>query len=112
MHELRGASPYFGRHLRPWYYEAGQRRLFNSWSLAHLAWGVAAYWVFQQYWPGITLHMAYELLEDVISPRPPGGRDPSFINHLGDTIAFIAGQLLAAWLLRLEPPLVHRGGGW
>lgn len=80
---------------RPWYYEAGQGQLFNEWTPAHFAWGIAAWIVFGRLWPGLTLHTAYELLEDFL--YPPEGRDRSVVNNLGDTIAFLAGQLLTAW---------------
>ena len=85
-----------GELARPWYYERGQGRLLNEWSLVHFAWGVAAQLFFRQWWPGLALHTAYELLEDYVYPYE--GRDRSLTNNVGDTIAFLAGQLLAAWL--------------
>ncbi len=81
---------------RPWYYESGQGRLFNEWTVVHFAWGIAAQIVFGRLWPGLALHTAYELLEDYVYPYE--GRDRSFTNNIGDTIAFVAGQLLAAWV--------------
>lgn len=84
---------------RAWYYEGGQGRVFNAWSLSHVAWGVAAYPAFgRRYWPGLVLHTAYELVEDRIYPRK--GRDRSMANHVGDTIAFVGGQFVGAWLFK------------
>lgn len=77
---------------RPWYYESGQGHLFNEWSLAHFAWGVAAQLVFGRMLPGLALHTIYEISEDYIYPYE--GRDRSFTNNIGDTLSFAAGQVL------------------
>jgi hypothetical protein len=82
---------------RAWYWEHGQGRVFNVWSLAHVGSGVASFIAWRSYLPGIVLHTAYELMEDRIYPYH--GRDRSMANHIGDTVAFVAGQLAGAWLV-------------
>ncbi len=78
--------------MQPWYHESGQGNLFNEWTPAHIAWGVVAQLVLGHMLAGLALHTAYELAEDRIYPRE--GRDRSLTNNVGDTIAFVAGQLL------------------
>ena len=78
---------------RPWYYEGGQGNLFNEWSLSHFVWGIVAQAAFGSMLPGLAIHTAYELAEGDIYPR--AGRDRSMVNHAGDTLAFVAGQLIA-----------------
>jgi hypothetical protein len=90
--ELDGA-----RDARAWYWESGQGRVFNAWSLAHVGSGALSYLAWRRYLPGIVLHTAYELMEDRIYPFH--GRDRSMENHIGDTLAFVAGQFAGAWLV-------------
>ena len=79
-----------------WYRESGQGRLFNEWTIAHVLWGVAASRVLGGMLPGLALHTAYEVSEDYILPYE--GRDRSLTNNVGDTLGFVAGQLLGKLL--------------
>lgn len=78
---------------QPWYHEHAGPSLFNSWSWTHFAWGMAARKYGTEYgigfWFALLLHTFYELVEGRLFPIQH--RDPSMLNHVGDTIAFAAG---------------------
>lgn len=78
----------------PWYFEKTGPAFFNEWSLAHVAWGAVFQLVFpKRYVTGLVVHTIYESIEGYIFPA--GFRDVSMRNHVGDTIAFAAGMLIA-----------------
>lgn len=79
--------------VKPWYYETPGSRVFNEWTITHVAWGVL--------WgavkpgalvSGILFHTTYELIEGYIFAIED--RDTSMRNHIGDTLAFLAGALI------------------
>lgn len=69
--------------------------MFNEWTIAHVASGVL--WGMMKpgaMLTGVAAHTAYEMVEGNIFPRDD--RDVSMRNHLGDTLAFVAGMLLGS----------------
>lgn len=74
---------------RPWYHEQAGPQLFNEWTWTHFAWGAvsarAVDWT-----TAVALHTLYELVEGALFPR--AHRDVSAKNHVGDTLAFLAGR--------------------
>jgi hypothetical protein len=79
--------------LTPWYYEKPGPALFNAWSFPHLVTGLLAS-RYVDYPVGLLGHTIYESVEtDFKIARQE--RDTSFLNHVGDTIAFTAGFFLA-----------------
>jgi hypothetical protein len=78
---------------KPWYFEDPTPRLFNEWSLVHLATG----FIYGQIRPNdylgaLLVHTAYEVVEGQIFPVAM--RDTSMRNHIGDTVA-MAGNWFA-----------------
>lgn len=76
---------------RPWYFEKTGPAFFNEWSLTHVGGGA----LFQLLFPdrkvaGLVLHTIYEAIEGYIFPA--AFRDVSMRNHVGDTLAFVAGM--------------------
>lgn len=78
---------------KPWYYESGQGNYFNEWTPVHLVAGIAGRLLLGDIVAPLVLHTLYELVESEIYPYE--GRDRSMQNHIGDTAAFVAGELLA-----------------
>jgi hypothetical protein len=82
--------------------EVGQGRLLNAWSLVHFATGVLSWTVFHNQLLGLAGHTAYEMVEGGLFPS--AHRDRSMTNHVGDTLAFLAGSVLASQLGVGEEP--------
>ena len=76
------------------YHEAGQGRAFNAWSLVHFSVGVLSWTVLRSQVAGLIMHTVYESVEGRFFPSDQ--RDRSITNHVGDTVAFLAGSLLAS----------------
>ncbi len=77
----------------PWYHEAAGPQYFNAWTVTHVLWGAVA----ARYLPLVTalvLHTLYEAIESELFPAE--SRDVSLCNHVGDTVGFTAGYLVAA----------------
>lgn len=78
---------------KPWFYETPEPHFFNEWTQAHLGSGVAWGLAFpESYVGGFAVHTLYEMVEGRLFSIDM--RDVSMRNHVGDTIAFLAG----AWL--------------
>lgn len=79
----------------PWYFEKTGPAFFNEWSITHVGWGALFQFLFpNRYVTGLVLHTIYESIEGHIFPAE--FRDTSTRNHVGDTIAFAAGMLVAS----------------
>ncbi len=76
--------------------EAGQGRWFNAWSLVHFSVGVLSWTLLRSQLAGLVVHTVYESVEGEFFPSDH--RDRSMENHLGDTVAFMAGSGLASLL--------------
>lgn len=74
----------------PWYHETTQAKLFNEWTWTHFAWGMVSAGVVSTWWQALVLHTLYEMVEGRVFPNQ--NRDVSFRNHVGDTVAFMAGR--------------------
>jgi len=78
---------------RPWYHETIGPRFFNEWSLVHVATGALWGAIFPgRIKTGMLAHTLYEMIEGQIFPIEH--RDVSFRNHVGDSLAFLAGMLV------------------
>ena len=77
--------------MKPWYYETTQPQLFNEWTWTHFAWGMLSKQYTQSHLVALAGHTLYEVLEGNLFPGPM--RDTSMLNHVGDTIAFLAGRV-------------------
>jgi hypothetical protein len=75
------------------YHEEGQGRYFNAWTLVHFSTGVWAWTVLRSQLGGLLIHTIYEAIEGDYFPSDH--RDRSIKNHVGDTLAFLAGSSLA-----------------
>ena len=89
-------------------------RLFDQYSVLHLAVGIVAYFWNVAFWPAFGIHMAFEIFENTKAGMRiindyfvgtsfltwPGRKDnsDSLRNIIGDNIAFIAGYQLALFL--------------
>jgi len=71
------------------FYEPPGPSLFNRWSVAHLSVGAIAKRNGVPFLPALLAHTFYEYHEDKVFTRET--RDKSMLNHIGDTIAFVAG---------------------
>lgn len=80
----------------PWFHEHGYGQLWNEWTWTHVAWGMISYKLTGGYFIGLVVHTVYELVEEKIFPD--ANRDISMTNHVGDTIAFLAGSRLAQYV--------------
>ena len=76
-----------------WFFETPGPALFNEWSWTHFAWGLASWRLTKNHWVGLAGHTLYEAVEGEIFPVE--ARDTSFENHVGDTLAFLAGRVVA-----------------
>ena len=74
---------------QPWYHEQPGPELFNSWTWTHFAWGMASARAGVGFLNAFLLHTGYEMVEGFIFPWED--RDVSMRNHVGDTVAFLAG---------------------
>jgi hypothetical protein len=74
---------------RPWYHESPGPEYFNHWTLAHVVSGMFARSAGLTLLEAVLLHTAYEFVEGSIFPIEH--RDVSIKNHVGDSIAFLAG---------------------
>jgi hypothetical protein len=79
----------------PWYHETTAPRLFNEWTWTHFAWGMVSAGLVSSWWMALLAHTFYEAIESQIFPVQ--NRDVSWTNHVGDTVAFMAGR----WALQL-----------
>jgi len=77
---------------QPWYHEQIGPRLVNKWTVTHVLWGMTSA-RYVGWWEGLVLHSLYETFEGKLFPQPH--RDVSFLNHIGDTLAFLAGRWIA-----------------
>ena len=75
---------------RPWFHETPEPHLFNEWTWTHFAWGMASAGFARTWWSALLLHTMYEAVEGRIFPLKH--RDASMLNHVGDTVAFLAGR--------------------
>lgn len=75
----------------PWYHESPSAQLFNEWTWTHFAWGMATASLIPNWWMALLAHTVYEAIEGRIFPVQ--NRDVSMVNHVGDTVAFMAGRL-------------------
>lgn len=82
--------------MRPWFHESTTAALFNEWTWTHFAWGLASAAFVRGHLAAIALHTGYEAIEGRIFPDPH--RDVSIRNHVGDSIAFLAGRASAILL--------------
>jgi hypothetical protein len=80
----------------PWFYETTGPCLLNEWTWTHVAWGMASVKLTGNDLTALAGHTLYEAVEGRIFPDPY--RDTSFLNHVGDTLAFIVGRLLVGLL--------------
>lgn len=78
------------------YHEEGQGRFFNAWTLVHFSVGVLSWTVLRSQVAGLLIHTIYESIEGDFFPSEH--RDRSMNNHVGDTVAFVAGSYLASML--------------
>ena len=78
---------------RPWWYESAGPSLWNEWTWTHITWGMIAREWTDSFLLALAVHTLYEMGEGRIFPREH--RDVSARNHLGDTVAFMAG-----WYIR------------
>jgi len=79
----------------PWYFEKTGPSFFNAWSFVHVGSGALFQLLFpDRYVAGLVTHTIYEAIEGRIFPLE--FRDPSFRNHVGDTIAFAVGMWIAS----------------
>lgn len=76
-----------------YFHEDGQNQFFNAWTLVHFSVGVLSWTVLRSEAVGLALHTVYEGVEGNFFPSDH--RDRSMKNHVGDTIAFLGGSLLA-----------------
>ena len=74
------------------FYEPSGPALFNRWTAAHVGVGAISKREGIPLLAGVILHTIYEAHEDKIFKR--FNRDKSMLNHVGDTVAFIAGYLI------------------
>ena len=74
----------------PWYHETAQAKLFNEWTWTHFAWGMVSAGMVRTWWQALLLHTVYEAVEGQVFPSQH--RDVSMRNHVGDTVAFMAGR--------------------
>jgi hypothetical protein len=88
--------------------------MFDQYSLLHVAVAILAYFWQVPLWVGLVAHTAFELFENsawgvwainrwFVGAGPlswPGRKDSTdtWMNQVGDTVSFVAGWLLAAWL--------------
>lgn len=85
-----------------YFHEEGQGQYFNAWSLVHFSVGVMAWTVLRNQLAGLAIHTVYESVEGEFFPSDH--RDRSMTNHVGDTIAFMAGSFLASYVGVGESP--------
>ena len=76
------------------FYEKGQGNFFNAWSLVHFSMGVISWTFLRSQVAGLVIHTVYEAVEGEFFPWYY--RDRSMVNHVGDTVAFMAGSALAS----------------
>ena len=79
-----------------WFHETAGPSPFNEWTWTHVAWGVASAKLTGDEFAALAAHTLYEAVEGWIFPGPY--RDVSFVNHVGDTLAFVAGRIVARLL--------------
>ena len=75
----------------PWFFETTQPNLFNEWTWTHFFWGILSNRFIDSNISALAIHTLYEFTEGFIFPSD--ARDTSNLNHIGDTIAFMAGRL-------------------
>jgi hypothetical protein len=84
---------------RPWYFETPGPSLVNEWTIVHFAtgalWGAAKP---DAILTGLVGHTAYEMIEGSLFPIED--RDVSMRNHVGDSLAFLAGMIVAKLVRR------------
>lgn len=80
----------------PWFHEHGYGQLWNEWTWTHIAWGILSYQVTKGYVVGFLAHTLYEIVEGRLFPT--ANRDVSITNHIGDTVAFLAGSRLGQYI--------------
>lgn len=80
-----------------WFYETPGPALFNEWTWTHFAWGLASWPLMKSHMVGLAAHTLYEFTEGEIFPVQ--ARDTSFENHVGDTVAFLAGSVVGKILV-------------
>lgn len=95
MHCSPNARP-DAENVLPWFHETAGPSLLNEWTWTHVAWGVASAKLTGDEFTALAAHTLYEAVEGRIFPDPY--RDVSFVNHVGDTLAFIAGRIVARLL--------------
>lgn len=78
---------------QPWYHETIGPQFFNEWTVVHVATGALWGAIFpRRFVSGMIVHTLYELVEGRIFPVEH--RDTSLRNHVGDSLAFLVGELL------------------
>lgn len=77
--------------MKPWFYETTEPALFNEWTWSHFFWGLLSASTVRSDVTAIGAHTVYEMIEGWIFPWEY--RDISMLNHIGDTVAFIAGRI-------------------
>jgi len=75
----------------PWYHETTSAKLFNEWTWTHVVWGMVSAGLIRQWWMALLAHTIYEAVEGNIFPVQ--NRDVSWTNHMGDSVAFMAGRV-------------------
>ena len=83
---------------QPWFFETTQQQLFNEWTWTHLFWGMFSTRFIKSDLNALLVHTAYESIEGFIFPSE--ARDVSMRNHIGDTLAFLAGRLVGQLKIR------------
>ena len=90
---LDGERPAQNEIERPWFFETPQANLFNEWTWTHFFWGMLSTKFIQSGLAAMLAHTGYESVEGMIFPSQ--ARDVSMLNHVGDSVAFLAGRLVA-----------------
>lgn len=80
-----------------WFFESPGPAFFNEWTWTHFAWGLGSWRFTKSHLTGLAAHTLYEFVEGDIFPVE--ARDVSLENHVGDTVAFLAGSVLGRVLM-------------
>jgi hypothetical protein len=85
------------------------KQILDQFSLLHAAVGVVAYFWGVPFWLATAVHIVFEIVENTAWGISfinnwvtlwPGGKPyaDGFVNRISDTVTFVGGWLLAAWL--------------
>jgi hypothetical protein len=80
----------------PWFHETPGPNWVNEWTWTHVVWGMATARAIPDGLVALGAHTLYEMVEGKVFPDPH--RDVSVENHLGDTLAFLAGRAVVRLL--------------